>query len=47
MLAFAHTPTGASANKGFNIDEVNSRIVEPASALSVSGGGIETGGATP
>jgi hypothetical protein len=24
MLAFAHIPTGAAANTGFDIDEVNS-----------------------
>jgi hypothetical protein len=34
MLAFAHIPTGATANKAFNIDEMNSRLVEPAVALT-------------
>jgi len=34
MLAFAHIPTGATANQGFNIDEVNTRFVEPAVALT-------------
>jgi hypothetical protein len=34
MLAFAHIPIGA--NKGFNIDEVNSRLVEPAFALTAA-----------
>src|ERR1700726_3995642 len=28
MLAFAHIPTGAAANTGFDIDEVNSRLVK-------------------
>ena len=33
MLPFAHIPTGATANKGFNIDdEVNGRLVKPAVA---------------
>jgi hypothetical protein len=30
MLAFAHIPTGTATNKGFDIDEVNSRLVKPA-----------------
>jgi hypothetical protein len=47
MLAFAHIPTGAAANKGFNIDEVNSRAVDPAVALATIGADIETGGAPP
>ena len=47
MLAFAHIPTGTAANKGFNIDEVNSRLVELAVALTATGADIETGGATP
>jgi hypothetical protein len=38
MLAFAHIPTGTTANKGFNIDdEVNGRLVEPAVALTAIG----------
>ena len=46
ILAFAHIPTGATANKGFDIDKVNSRIIAaPASALTTSGADI--GGATP
>jgi hypothetical protein len=45
--AFAHIPTGAAANKGFNIDEVNSRAVDPAVALATIGADIETGGAPP
>jgi hypothetical protein len=47
MLAFAHIPTGATANEGFNIDEVNNRFVEPAVALTATGADIETGGVTP
>ncbi len=47
ILAFAHIPTGATANKGFNIDEVNSRFVEPAVALNAIGAEIETSRATP
>jgi putative transposase len=47
MLAFAHIPTGATANTGFNIDEVNSRFVEPTGALTVIGADIETRRATP
>jgi putative transposase len=47
MLAFAHIPTGATANKAFDIDEMNSRLVEPAVALSAIGADIETGRATP
>src|SRR5271170_1006815 len=47
MLAFAHIPTGATANKGFDIDEVKSRIAAPASAMTAIGAHIETGGATP
>src|SRR6201984_2450099 len=47
MLAFAHIPTGATANTGFNIDEVNSTYLEPAVALTAIGADIETGRATP
>ena len=47
MLTFAHIPTGTAANKGFDIDEVNSRLVEPAVALTAIGADIETGRATP
>ena len=43
MLAFAHIPTGATANEGFNIDEVNNRFAEPAVALTATGADIETG----
>jgi putative transposase len=47
MLAFAHIPTGATANTGFDIDEVKSRIVEPAIAVAAIGADLELGGATP
>jgi putative transposase len=48
MLAFAHIPTGTTANKGFNIDdEVNGRLAEPAVALTAIGAEIKTGRATP
>ena len=48
MLAFAHIPTGATANKGFDIDKVNSRIIAaPASALTAIGADVEIGRATP
>ena len=47
MLAFAHIPTGATANKGFDIDEVKSRIVKPALAVTAIGADIEIGRATP
>src|SRR3984893_13380520 len=40
-------PTGTPANKGFDVDEVNSKIVEPAGALTAIGADIETGRATP
>ena len=47
MLAFAHIPTGATANTGFNIDEVNNGCLGHAGALIAIGADIETGGATP
>ena len=47
MLAFAHIPTSTAANKGFDIDEVNSRLLEPAIALIAIGADIETGRSTP
>jgi putative transposase len=47
MLAFAHIPTGTAANKGFDIDGVNSRFVEPAIALTAIGADTEIGRATP
>jgi putative transposase len=47
VLAFAHISTGATANEGFNIDEVNNRFAEPAVALTATGADIETGRVTP
>jgi hypothetical protein len=41
MLAFAHIPTGTAANKGFDIDEVNSTLIEPALAVTAIGADIE------
>jgi hypothetical protein len=46
MLAFAHIPTGATANEGFNVNEVN-RFAEPAVAFTATGADIETGRVTP
>jgi putative transposase len=47
MLAFAHIPTGTATNKAVDIEEVKSRIVQPAIALTAIGADSETGGATP
>jgi putative transposase len=47
MLAFAHIPTGTTANNGFDIDEVKGRLVELAIAPRAIGADIETGRATP
>ena len=47
MLAFAHIPTGTTANKGFDIDELKSRLVEPAIAPTAVGADTETSRATP
>jgi putative transposase len=47
MLAFAHIPTGATPNEGFDIDEVKGRTAVPANAMTVIGADIETGRATP
>ena len=48
MLAFAHIPTGATANQGFSIDdEMNSRLVDPAIVPNAVGAEIETSRATP
>ena len=47
MLAFAHIPTGTAAEKGLDIDEVNSRLVNPAVALAAIGADTEIGRATP
>ena len=47
MLAFAHIPTGTAANQGFDIDEVNGRLIHPAVAPTAIGADIETGRVTP
>jgi hypothetical protein len=47
MLAFAHIPTGARADKGFDIDKVKSRIAKPAIVVAAIGAEIEIGRATP
>jgi putative transposase len=47
MLAFAHIPTGATANKGFDVDQVNVEPAVAAVALTAIGADIETGRATP
>src|SRR5271155_4395425 len=47
MLAFAHIPTGATANKVLDLDEVEDRLAASASAITASGADIETGRATP
>jgi hypothetical protein len=46
MLAFAHIPT-TPANHGFDIDEVNGRLIHPAVAPTAIGADIETGRVTP
>ncbi len=47
MLAFAHLPTGGTADQGFDHYEIKGRIAAPASAITTIGAHIETGGATP
>ena len=47
MLAFAHIPTGATANQGFDIDEVKGGTAGPASAITAIAAHTETGGTTP
>jgi hypothetical protein len=46
MLAFAHIPTGAAANEGFDIDDLRSRLVKPAVAQLAIGADIQIGRAT-
>jgi hypothetical protein len=46
MLAFAHITTGATANKGFDVDEVNGRL-ELAIAVAAIGADSEIGRAAP
>jgi putative transposase len=47
MLAFAHIPTGTTANEGFDLDDSKSRVVASAIVLTAIGADIETGRATP
>jgi hypothetical protein len=47
MLTFAHIPTGTTVNKAIHIDASKSRGVAPATAPTMIGADIETGGATP
>jgi hypothetical protein len=47
MLAFAQIPTGTTANKGFDIDDSKSKLVEPAIALTAIGADIDIGGVIP
>ena len=47
MIAFAHIPTGAVANKGFDVDELNSKIVKLVISRTATGADIEIGRATP
>src|SRR6202171_5361589 len=47
MLAFAHIPTGTATKKGFDIDAMNSRLIEPAVVLTAIGADIDTGRVTP
>jgi putative transposase len=42
MLAFAHIPTGTATNKGFDIDDVDGKLVEPAVASTAIGADIKT-----
>ena len=46
QVAFAHIPTGATTNNGFDIDEVNGRFVEPVAPTAI-GADLETGRVTP
>jgi hypothetical protein len=47
MLTFAHRPTGTTVNKAIDVDDSKSRDVAPATAPTMIGADIETGGATP
>jgi putative transposase len=47
MLAFAHIPTGTTARKGLDIDQIEGRSIAPAIALTAIGADIEIGRATP
>jgi hypothetical protein len=47
MLTLAHIPTGTTVNKAIVIDASKSRSVAPATAPTMIGADIETGGTTP
>jgi len=47
MLSFVHIATGTTVNKAIDIDASKSRGVAPATAPTMIGAHIETGGATP
>jgi putative transposase len=47
MLAFAHIPTGTTANKRSDMDDSKSKIVASAIAVTATGADIEIGRATP
>jgi HTH-like domain len=47
MLTFAHIPTGTTVNKAIDIDASKSSGVAPATAPTMIGADIETGGASP
>jgi putative transposase len=47
MLAFAHIPTGTATNKGFDIDDVDGKLVEPAITSTAIGADVKTGRVTP
>jgi hypothetical protein len=47
MLAFDHIPTATTTNQGFDTDDVNGRLAQPAVAPMAIGADIETGRVTP
>jgi hypothetical protein len=46
-FAFAHISTGTTVDKAIDVDDSKSRGVAPATALTMIGADIETGGAAP
>jgi hypothetical protein len=48
MLTFAHIPTGTTVNRAIEVDVSKSRgVVTPATAPTMIGADIKTGGAPP
>jgi len=47
MLTFAHIPTGTTVNRAIEVDVSKSRGATPATAPTMIGADIETGGAPP